>query len=269
MPVALTSKADAFNMPPLWPCATERVVFLHVPKCGGTTLHHLLGQWLGSENMHPERFNRLYESPVAQLASKLGFSGHFDYYSTTLIPGAKRLISFLRDPMDRLISLYNFHRAHAPEIIEKNNLQLPRWANEHDIDAYFAHPTIRAHPAIDNSIVRYFSDVPQVAHAQSDPVWRNITLDEMLEQALRNLEKFTFIGFMDRYDEDVERLAKTLNYAPPAELRKHQVLDDLMETNPSMRKIEKQRPTPETRAGMEELVHYDQLFYTRARELFR
>lgn len=255
-------------MPQLQPCTTKRVIFLHIPKCGGTTLHHMLGQWYGTENMHPERFNGLYRYAAAQLASKLVFSGHFDYYSTTLVPGPKQLISFLRDPVDRLVSLYNFHRAHNSAAIKRGNLQLPRWANEHDIDDYFAHSKIRAHPAVDNSITRYFSDIPQIATPMENPALREVTLDEMLEQALRNLEKFAFVGFMDRYDEDIERLAETLDRPAPSELCRHQVLDDLMETSPDMRKIEKQRPAPETRAGMEELVRYDRLFYARAREIF-
>lgn len=256
------------SMPRLQPCTMERVVFLHVPKCGGTTLHHMLTRWYGKENMHPERFNELYRCTAAELASKRIFSGHFDYYATTLIPGPRQLISLLRDPLERLSSLYNFHRAHTPAAIQRGNLQLPRWANQYDIDAYFTHPKIRAHPALDNSITRYFSDIPQLAGGLQEPALRDASLEEMLEQALRNLEKCAFIGFMDRYEADIDRLARVLDVPPPAELRKHQVLDDLMETNADMRKIEKQRPSAETLAEMEDLVRYDRLVYARAREIF-
>ena len=256
------------SMPNLQPCTADRVVFLHIPKCGGTTLHNMLQQWFSPENVHPERFNGLYGYTGASLASSLVFSGHYDFYSTTLVPGPKKMISFLRDPLDRLVSLYNFHRAHSPSIIERNNLTLPRWANEHDIDAYFSHPTIRTHPAINNSIVRYFSDIPQVAASQKRAELQDLTLDDMLEQALRNLESFAFVGFMDQYDADMDRLADTLNRDRPGVLRKHQVLDDLMETNPDMQKIKKQKPTDASRETMEDLVAYDRLFYARARELF-
>ncbi|MEO1554787.1 MAG: sulfotransferase family 2 domain-containing protein [Pseudomonadota bacterium] len=256
------------SAPNLRSCDTDRVVFLHIPKCGGTTLHNMLQQWFKAENVHPERFNGLYGYTGASLASSLVFSGHYDYYSTTLIPGPKKLISFLRDPLDRLVSLYNFHRAHSPTIIERNNLQLPRWANENDIDAYFAHPTIRVHPAINNSIVRYFSDIPQIARSHRSSQMDGIKLDDMLEQALKNLKKFAFVGFMDRYDTDMDRLADTLQRDRPAEVRKHQVLDDLMKSNPDMRKIEKQKPNAASREAMEELVSYDRIFYAQARELF-
>jgi hypothetical protein len=265
----VTAGPVAFGSPPnLQATGTDRVVFLHIPKCGGTTLHNMLRQWYQAENVHAERLNRLYGYTAASLASSVVFSGHYDYYSTRLIPGPKRMISFLRDPMDRLVSLYNFHRAHSPTIIERNNLQLPRWANEHNIDTYFAHPTIREHPAINNSIVRYFSNMPQIAHILKGGSIKNVTLDDMLDQALRNLETFAFVGFMDQYSADMDRLAATLNQDPPAEVRKYQVLDDLMDNNPDMRKIDKQKPNQASRDTMEDLVAYDRVFYARARELF-
>lgn len=268
-PQAAAPKLGFQEAPPkLQPCNLERTVFLHVPKCGGTTLHHMLSQWFGPMNMHPERNNDIYRYSAANLASSRVFSGHFDFYATTLMPGPKKLISFLRDPAERLVSLYNFHRAHTRKIIERDNLLLPRWANKYDIDAYFAHPDIRAHSAVNNSMVRYFSDIPQVAPSMRSGELPNATLDEMLEQALANLEKFAFVGFMDRYDADVDRLADTLGRDRPAELRKHQVLDEMMQSNPNMRKIERQRPSSETRENIEGLIYYDRLFYARARELF-
>lgn len=257
-----------FKSPPrLNRADTPRVVFLHIPKCGGTTLHNMLCHWFHSENVHPERFNGLYGYTAASLASSTVFSGHYDHYATSLIPGPKKMISFLRDPMDRLVSLYNFHRAHSPEVIQRNNLQLPRWANEHDIDAYFAHDTIRSHPAINNSIVRYFSDVPQVAFSKPADQSTAPTLDDMLDQAMHNIEKFAFIGFMDQYAADMDRLAQTLECDPPEKLRKAQVLDELMQTNPDMRKITKQKPSAASLNDMEDLVAYDRLLYAHARSL--
>ena len=254
--------------PNLQPCDAEKIVFLHVPKCGGTTLHDILGRWYGPQNMHPERFNELYSYTGAQLASARVFSGHYDYYATMLIPGPKTLISFLRDPAERLVSLYNFHRAHTSESIKRGNLLLPRWANEHDIDAYFAQDQIRAHPAVNNMIVRIFSNIPQTTPSIISPPLRDLSMDDMLEQALHNLEKFAFVGFMNTYDTDVNRLADMLGRPRLEATPKKQVLDTLMEGGGDMNKIEKQRPSAACRDSIEEIIQYDRKFYTRARELF-
>lgn len=254
--------------PNLQPCDVNKVVFLHVPKCGGTTLHDILGQWYGPQNMHPERFNELYSYTGAQLASARVFSGHYDYYATTLIPGPKTLISFLRDPAERLVSLYNFHRAHTPDSIKRGNLLLPRWANEYDIDTYFAHSETRAHPAVNNMIVRVFSNIPQTTPSIISAPLREPDMDEMLEQALHNLEKFAFVGFMDTYDTDVNKLADMLGRPRLEDTPKQQVLDTLMEGGGDMKKIEKQRPSAACRDSIEEIIQYDRKFYARARELF-
>lgn len=249
----------------LRPLAEEKVVFLHLPKCGGTTLHALLQAWYGADLVHQERFNGLYRATAADLAAHCVFSGHYDYYSTTLVPGAPRRITFLRDPLARLVSLYNFHRAHTPEIIEQQNLTLVRWAHQFDIDTYFARPEVRAHAAINNSMVRYLSNEPQVPYAGGPHETR---LDVLYEQAAENLSRFDFVGFMDDYDASVARLARILGKPPVETVEKRQVLDDLMERSNGMRRIEKQTPSPETVDRIEELIEYDRLLYDGAREIF-
>jgi hypothetical protein len=262
------SLLPAPSLADLRPHDEGRVVFLHLPKCGGTTLHHVLEGWYGRARLHEERFNRLYRRDMASLASRTVFSGHFDFYSTQCIPGPRTLISVMRDPLERLVSLYNFHRAHDPEAVEAQNLALPRWAIEHDIDAYFLRPEIRAHGAIDNSMVRHFSDVPQIGGPLGRSVWKGITIEDMLDQALANLERFAFVAFLDRYDADVARLAAVLGQTPPETVVPQQVLDNLMASQPGMRRIEKQRPGPATLAAMEDLVRHDRILFARAREIF-
>ena len=252
----------------LLPRDSERIVFLHIPKCGGTTLHSVLKLWYGKNQMHAERFNELYYQDIMGLGSRRVFSGHFDFYSTSFIPGPKTFISVLRDPMDRLISLYNFNRAHGSKIIEQKNLQHGRWANEYDIDSYFAHPIIRSHHLINNSMMRHFSNIPQIDNSLLPPSMQSVGLDEMLDQAIENLSKFAFIGFMDQYESDVVRLARVLSMTAPRELHKEQVLDNIMDTNLAMKRIEKQRPSPASLEAMEELIAYDRIFYARARARF-
>lgn len=257
------------GLPNLRPLPDERLVYLHIPKCGGTTLHHLMTQWYGAENFHPERYNQLYLYSAADLVGYQVFSGHFDFYATRLIPGRKRMISFLRDPLQRLMSLYHFHRAHRSELIERQNLTLVRWATEMDIDAYFADERVRSHPAVHNSITRHFSNVPQIAHlwkGRPDP--RLERLELIYDQASKNLQRFDFIGFMDDYDGSVARLAKRLGKPGVEQIERKQSLDSLMQENPGMRRIEKQTPSAATLAQMEDLITYDRRLYDKARQIF-
>src|SRR5262249_170075 len=92
-----------------------KLVFLHHPKTGGTTLHHILMRGFDEDEICPERFNGLQHYSAGDLARYRYFSGHFDLLSVSLIPGEKKIITMLREPISRLISLYYFQRAHKAE----------------------------------------------------------------------------------------------------------------------------------------------------------
>lgn len=252
----------------LQPLDVERLVFLHIPKCGGTTLHNMLVDWQGENAQHPERHNNLYFYSARDLASKTLFSGHYDYYSTTLIPGPRKMITFLRDPRSRLVSLYNFHRSHREEIIERYNLSLARWANMYDIDEYFANPVVRAHPAVNNAMARYFSDQPQLGAHAGNVAAGDTPVEVLCDQAKRNLRKFDFIGLVEDYDNSIQRLAHILGQTVPEKIEKARNFKTLMETDPHMKQIEEQSATEETQRLMDDIVKQDEIVYDFAKSIY-
>lgn len=263
----IAQRMDTDNRLEVLDLETERLVFLHIPKCGGTTLHNMLVNWYGSQKMHPERHNGLYFYSARDLASKTLFSGHYDYYATQLIPGSPRLITFLRDPRSRLISLYNFHRSHRTEVIERFNLTLAKWATENDIDAYFADERVRAHPAINNSIARHLSNQPQLGRASGDVTASDVPIETLRDQAIANLERFDFVGLMEDYDASIIRLTTLLGRKLPQQISRARDFETLIEHDPNMRKIDKQVPSDRTHALLDDLVREDEAVYTFAKTL--
>ena len=259
----LRDRMDEGDTPVMAGLKAERLVFLHIPKCGGTTLHDMLVGWYGAENTHPERHNGLYFYSGRDLASKTLFSGHYDYYGTQMVPGNPRLITFLRDPRSRLVSLYNFHRSHRDDLIAKFNLTLARWANMYDIDDYFANPEVRAHPAINNTIARHFSSRTQLGNVSID----DTPLEVLRDQSIENLAKFDLVGLMESYDAGVNALCTLLGKQPPEVIGKARNFETLIETDPNMKKIDKQHPTDKTLALMDDLVREDEAIYQFAKVL--
>jgi len=252
------------------PHGQERIVFLHVPKCGGTTLHDLLAGWFGAGTMHPERHNALWRHPAGHLAEKRVFSGHYDYYSTQLIPGRRRLITVLRDPRERLVSLYNFLHAHLDAVIDGQGLALARRAADLDIAAFFADPWVRSHPCIDNAMSRTLSDVPQgwVRWEGPTPQGPSEDLDRMAGQALANLMAFDFVGFLSDMDGSVARLADLLGRPVPPRVARAQALNDIAATNPNLRAMPRQTLSADTAALLDDLVRRDDILYHAARAKF-
>ncbi|MDC0739358.1 sulfotransferase family 2 domain-containing protein [Cognatishimia sp. SS12] len=239
---------------------TPRIVFLHLPKCGGTTLHHQLLRWYPRAAFHPERHNGLYQSRMMSLAQKQVFSGHFDFYSTQFIPGPRRMITFLRQPRDRLLSLYHFHRAHRAEFIAAHNLTLAQFAHDHELAGYFADPHVRAHPGVDNAMTRYLSDHPQLPGRAMPP------MAELFAEACANLERFDAIGFVENYERSLQQIARCLGQTAPDEIKPEQALSAVTESNPHLRPVPRQMPCAATQALMHELTYWDEQLYAAAQK---
>ena len=103
-----------------------RLVFLHVPRTGGTTLHHHLAAHFAPHEICPERFSRLDKYSPDQLEKWRFFSGHFNADEIRRIPGPLFIVTILRNPIERLLSNYYFWKRQRPETIEKHRLDGPR-----------------------------------------------------------------------------------------------------------------------------------------------
>ena len=100
------------------------VVFLHIPKTAGTAVHlALAGLFPPGEicpERHPPEFDR---APDEGLRGFRLFSGHFYWDQVARVPAPRVVFTFLREPRERLLSLYYFFRAHRWSVIETDVLR--------------------------------------------------------------------------------------------------------------------------------------------------
>ena len=247
----------------------RKIVFLHLPKTGGTTLHHLLIQQTEPDCVCPERFNGLHAYPSGELAHYRLFSGHFDLVSTRLIPGRKAVITMFRDPVQRLVSVYNFQRAHRKETIESSGLELARLANQYSMADFFRVDEVRCHPSINNAMTRILT--------QQFPSWRweygvKISPEEQLpdlELALENLKSLDAFGIVEMYDESVKFMFSNLGLSQPEEIQPKMVLDTIVQEDPGLQAIVKEPVTEEVLGLMEDLVDADRQLYKNATVILR
>jgi len=95
----------------------QTLIFLHLPKCGGTTLNRII-EWeynpLRIFSVDPIFFRWSYRklgrwSPE-KLAQMQVFKGHMPFGLHQRLPQPSTYITFLRDPIERSISAYYFAR---------------------------------------------------------------------------------------------------------------------------------------------------------------
>lgn len=94
-----------------------KVIFLHIPKTAGQSVHAALVNAFGKDNVCPARVNdQLRRFSITELNRYQVFSGHFDWALLDCIKGPKYVFTILREPIDRILSFYFYLRDEAEKL---------------------------------------------------------------------------------------------------------------------------------------------------------
>jgi hypothetical protein len=248
--------------------AKEKLIFIHIPKTGGTTLHYILVQNYKADEICPERFNKLNYYDRQAISTFLFYSGHFDVGQLQNIDPPYKRITLLREPRSRILSLYYFWRAHKWSIIERNQLDGPRVAKSLDLLRFLRCRTAAIPGNIDNIQTRTLLGPIFVGH---DGGYRHmgaaIDKSEALARACEQIDAFDFVGLTEEFDESLRRLCALLGVERPAHVpraRDHRNA----EADPNLEKIEREIVTPEIEAELDRLTELDAPLYAYARRKF-
>lgn len=249
-----------------------KIIFMHVPKTGGTTLHSLLADKFKHAEICPERFNKLGNYKAGELAKYRYYSGHYDFNSCQVIPGLNNeIITFIRKPQDRLISLYYFFRSHTVEYSEANGLRLPILANTHNFCDFLNCKEIYLTNNIFNPYIQLLTGRTPTGEFSFED--ENITLNdadfELLELAKKRLASIAAFGVLERFDESVKLISNVLGLKLPKEIKKKMVLEDMVDKGSlHMKLVEKEVLTDEHYKEILFNSYLDSELYLYALELF-
>jgi hypothetical protein len=189
--------------------ASGSLVFLHIPKCAGTSFRDILLRRVRSDQVfsiyqdiskRAEQIKRMSEDRRRNIKLVLG---HFNYGVHEYFPQPFSYITFLRHPLDMMVSHYYF-RGGSPdspyyELISKMTL-----------DEFF-HDQFERRQAT-NIFVRYLSGY--YGFLEGEPRTPTTILeplpDEALEVAKKNLTShFSGFGITERFDESLVLFQQT------------------------------------------------------------
>lgn len=101
------------------------IVFLHIPKTAGQTVHNELARAVGQSDVSPIRVHGQATSAESQLpvGYKL-YSGHIDWLALDQIEKPRFVFSIFRDPRERIASFY-FYLLKEAKLLSAEALKQP------------------------------------------------------------------------------------------------------------------------------------------------
>ena len=87
------------------------IVFLHIPKTAGQSIHTALSNFIGEKMVSPIRVHTQVGAYEAQFPAGYSlYSGHLDWVALNSVRKPRFVFTVLRDPLERLASFYYYLR---------------------------------------------------------------------------------------------------------------------------------------------------------------
>lgn len=101
------------------------IVFLHIPKTAGQTVHNELSRVVGKNAVSPVRVHTQADAAGQFPEGFRLYSGHLDWTQLDLVPKDRFVFTVLRDPRERIASFY-FYLLQKAEGLGAKKLELPQ-----------------------------------------------------------------------------------------------------------------------------------------------
>lgn len=185
----------------------QPVLFLHIAKTAGTSIVHYFRQRLPAQSICSHGDFLQYPAGRMQFQDKLlehqFISGHFGYrHVAGLLPDCYSF-TFLRDPVDRVLSFYNFCQ-HADM---QQRFPVARAARELGLDGFVSSTLPEVSEILDNQQVWQLA---AMYWREDRQVLARLPAEELLAMAVEHLAQFNHVGLLDSFDADFSHILDDL-----------------------------------------------------------
>jgi hypothetical protein len=239
------------------------VSFLHVERTGGTSLAASL-----TAGFHPLQIWAAHrvedlEQPKANPDDRKLVWGHYDLPTLLRLDPARRIVTVLREPAARILSLYYFWRSIHPAQLAV--MADSRVAEAHRLPLldflHSAHQPIR--DSIDNVYVRRLTGL-YAAGTMHDQLRQDP--DAALAQARTALAKFAYVGVSETMSETIRGIERVLGVTLGAVHRLNETVANPDRNPLHFRAVTREAMTPEISTALADLTRLDGVLYAEVRK---
>jgi Sulfotransferase family len=213
---AVTNGTD---MTDLTPGVPSNVVFLHIPKTAGSSFTRILkGLYDDNAIFHKMDSNALIEHLQSGEMTNDLYIGHYYYNVVDFFDTRPMLLTFLREPRDRVLSHYYYYKGQSDESLAR----LPPW-DQHIVELTRQY-----------SFADFISqDLPEIEKAFSNLQTRHIANSTDFEvptsytgraklvfAAEKHLKALDFVGIVDRFEDSLRLFQHLFNLEQPLTIPK-------------------------------------------------
>jgi hypothetical protein len=199
------------------------------------------------ENIFPERFRYLDKYAAQEYLPFRLYSGHYLFRDCWRLPPGTHHITLLREPRERIISLYYFWRSLS---VEAENPAARVAQTCASFEEFLTHPEAR-HSVRDNQ----FRSLAPVDTAGPEDVFDA-------------LSRFAFVGLREHYCLSTLMLAKKFGWPLPSRVHTRLDLTELRNHPNHQRRVEREEITDTARQLLDEHTTQDRRLYEYARRRF-
>jgi hypothetical protein len=183
------------------------IIFLHIQKTGGITLQRILRRKIGSPLIKRATnliSNRNQSSEVIEMlrskrATDRYIIGHFCYGIHRYLPQPYTYMTFLREPVSRIISLYDYSRTNPTAYYHK-------YARNQTLEEFALQTPLME---LDNGQVRFLAGDENDYFINRTPYGQ--CNEELLELAKSHIDQnFSFVGLTEYFDQSALLLSKVM-----------------------------------------------------------
>lgn len=198
----------------------KTIIFMHIPKTGGTTLQSLIRKQFNSSvvlHVDPaQMFQSLEEIKALPDTEKSKYQfirGHMPFGLHYYLPQPATYITLLRWPVDRVISHY-YHILRNPTHHHYHEVKTKKISLEEYVASGME-------PMLDNTQTRLLNNQARIFFPDSQLYSYGRCPGKMLKQAKKNIDKhFSLVGTTERFDETLFLLNKIFGWQLPMDYKR-------------------------------------------------